>query len=163
MFHIFKDVTSVLSSLHTLKLPALISELIGMILLRILSWHSATSIRKHGSIPSWVYLLVWDPHLQKDIGTTRGSPKFALRICSKNYYKDLLDTFQLPELSTRRLYVTIPFMRLSMSPTIFLQIFLYSYSHCIMLSHTCITSHLHTQTLSFTHLCPALLMNGMLK
>ena len=39
-----------------------------------------------------------------------GVQKFALRVCSKNYdnsYEDLLDTFQLPELSTRRLYLRL--------------------------------------------------------
>ena len=37
-------------------------------------------------------------------GPAKEVQKFALRICSKNYdssYEDLLDTFQLPKLSTR--------------------------------------------------------------
>ena len=53
---------------------------------------------------------VWDPYLQKDIKLLEGVQKFALRICSKSYYmsyEDLLDTFQLPDLSTRRLYLRL--------------------------------------------------------
>ena len=53
---------------------------------------------------------VWDPYLQKDIKLLEGVQKFALRVCSKIYdnsYEDLLDTFQLPELSTRRLYLRL--------------------------------------------------------
>ena len=53
---------------------------------------------------------VWDPYLQKDIKLLEGVQKFALKICSKDYdssYEDLLDTFQLPELSTRRLYLRL--------------------------------------------------------
>ena len=101
---------------------------------------------------------VWDPYLQKDIKLLEGVQKFALRVCSKNYdnsYEDLLDTFQLPELSTRRLYLRLALLlRLFMSHTIFLQIFLYPCPpHCVTLNHTCIASHLHTQTLSFTPLC----------
>ena len=49
---------------------------------------------------------VWDPHLQKDIRLLEGVHKFALRMCRKDYdmnYEDLLQSFQLPELSTRRL------------------------------------------------------------
>ena len=88
---------------------------------------------------------VWDPYLQKDIKLLEGVQKFALRVCTKNYdnsYEDLLDTFQLPELSTRRLNlseIVITFLRLFMF--IFLHIFLYPCPlHCVMLSHTCIAS-----------------------
>ena len=88
---------------------------------------------------------VWDPYLQKDIKLLKGVQNFALRICSKNYdssYEDLLDTSQLPKLSTRHY-----FSRLFMTPTIFLQMSLYPCPpHCAMQSY----SYMYRQPFAYT-------------
>ena len=55
----------------------------------------------------------WDTHLQKDIRLLEGVQKFSLRMCSKDYdmnYEVLLQSFQLPEQSTRRLYFRLSLM-----------------------------------------------------
>jgi hypothetical protein len=53
---------------------------------------------------------VWDPHLQRDINSIEKVQKFALRVCSKQWdtgYCELLDTFNLPSLQNRRLYLKL--------------------------------------------------------
>ena len=147
-------------------------KLLGMIYRRF-SKHSSpdTLLHLYESIvrPHLEYASqVWDPYLQKDIKLLEGVQKFALRVCSKNYdnsYEDLLDTFQLPELSTRRLY-----LRLSLLFKIVHESYHFPPNILIPMSstlryakpYTCIASHLHTQTLSITHLCPTLFLIGML-
>ena len=52
---------------------------------------------------------VWDPHLQKDINLLEGVQKIVLRMCSKDYnmnYEDLLQSFELPELSINRDFIS---------------------------------------------------------
>ena len=53
---------------------------------------------------------VWDPYLLKDIRKIENVQKFALRICSGRYqepYENLLDAFQVPTLTNRRLYLSL--------------------------------------------------------
>jgi len=49
-------------------------------------------------------------HLAKDTSALEKVQKFGLRICSRNWnasYQELLDTFHLPSLENRRLYLSL--------------------------------------------------------
>ena len=140
--------------LHTFKLTALRQGNSRLCMIyRQFSEHSSPGTES----------MIW-PHLKHPFHGLRCQPpkrQVLEGIQNKNCdssYEDLLDAYKLPELSNRR-----PYLRLSLlskivhDHTIFLQLFSYPCSpDCIMLSYTCIASHLHTITPSFTHLCPAL-------
>ena len=108
----------------------------------------------------------WDTHLQKDIRLLEGVQKFSLRMCSKDYdmnYEVLLQSFQLPEQSTRRLYFRLSLMFKIVHESFFsLPIFLYPRSqHHIMQNLTCIINLLLVPIPSFTHLCFTLILHRM--
>lgn len=104
-------------SKHTESICAKAKKLLGMIYRRFSEYSNPDTllhiyesmVRPHLEYASQV----WDPHLQKDIRLLEGVQKFALRMCRKDYdmnYEDLLQSFQLPELSTRRLYLRLSLM-----------------------------------------------------
>ena len=53
---------------------------------------------------------VWNPYLQKNMNSLENVQKFALKMCSKRWdlgYAQLLELFDVPELSERRLYLDL--------------------------------------------------------
>ena len=53
---------------------------------------------------------VWDPYMVQDIQSLESVQKFALRTCSKQWdrgYFELLETFNIPTLENRRLYLKL--------------------------------------------------------
>ena len=107
---------------------------------------------------------VGNPYLQKDIKLLEGVQKFAVRICSKNYdssYKDLLDTFELPEIFYSRLCLRLSLLfkivheSYYFPPNIFVpmsSILRYAKPH---MYH----SHLHTPTPFFYSFVPCTISN----
>ena len=56
---------------------------------------------------------VWDPHQKTNSHKIEKVQKFALKICTKLWNRDydsLLDTVDLPSLSTRRLYLKLSYL-----------------------------------------------------
>ena len=106
-------------------------------------------------------------HPQKDIRLLEGVQKFVLRMCSKDYdmnCEDLLQTFQLPELPTRRLYLRLSLLFKIVHESFFsLPIFLYPQTqHQVMQNLSYIINLLLVPIPSFIHLCLTLFLHGIL-
>jgi len=87
-------------------------------------------------------------------------------MCRKYYdmnYEDFIQIFQLPELSTRRLYLRLSLMFKIVRVIFSLPIFLYPRTqHHVMQNLTCIVNLLLIPIPSFIHLCLTLFLHGML-
>ena len=95
---------------------------------------------------------VWDPHLMRDIQKLENVQKFALRICCGRYgesYENLLDTFQIPTLSNRRLFLSLSTFFNIINGHVYFPSFDFDFRPSIV--HSTRTHHSQTLRIPFAH------------